>query len=525
MTFFILFSEQPLVRAFGWSLLHFVWQGAIIAVFLALVFKLLRSRSPQLRYMVACSALALMMIAPVITFAYLAIASHAAGHAITYVTAGKNPVIHLRDSFSGTADSWLTEIAASLDRLLPWVLAVWFAGVVFFLARFNVGLMLAERMKSIATEAVPAELQLLFSNLKHRLGITRPVRLANSALVQVPTVIGWLKPVVLIPLGCLTGLSPVQIEAIFAHELAHIQRHDYLVSVGQSFVEAILFYHPAVWWVSKQVRKERENCCDDLAVRACGDSLSYAKALSLLEEYRSTYPVVSLGANGGALVMRIKRLLGYEEAPGIPQFAGMMLLAVVMLAAAFGIEAFAHAQAATNKPSSTPIAGNSQSLPVAYQKWADEDVVWIITPEERARFMSLTSDAERNQFIRQFWQRRDVEASSNGKADFRKTYYQRIAYANQHFNAAGTPGWKTARGRIYIMYGPPDSIDAHLVAVGITKPYELWHYRTIQEYSKPEQAQGDEGFKTKLVTRNDVDMKFVDTCNCGDFQLQHSANE
>ena len=137
-----------------------------------------------------------------------------------------------------------------------------------------------------------------------------------------------------------------------------------------------------------------------------------------------------------------------------------------MLAAAFGIEAFAHAQAATNKPSSTPIAGNSQSLPVAYQKWADEDVVWIITPEERARFMSLTSDAERNQFIRQFWQRRDVEASSNGKADFRKTYYQRIAYANQHFNAAGTPGWKTARGRIYIMYGPPDSIDAHLVAVG-----------------------------------------------------------
>ena len=165
MTFFILFSEQPLVRAFGWSLLHFVWQGAIIAVFLALVLKLLRGRSPQLRYMVACSALALMMIAPVITFAYLAIASHAAGHATTYVTAGKNPVIHLRDSFSGTADSWLTEIVASLDRLLPWVLAVWFAGVVFFLARFNVGLMLAERMKSIATEAVPAELQLLFSNL------------------------------------------------------------------------------------------------------------------------------------------------------------------------------------------------------------------------------------------------------------------------------------------------------------------------------------------------------------------------
>ena len=143
--------------------------------------------------------------------------------------------------------------------------------------------------------------------------------------------------------------------------------------------------------------------------------------------------------------MRIKRLLGYEEAPGIPQFAEMMLLAVVMLAAAFGIEASLTQQAATNRAVEYPIAGNCRSVPVAYQKWADEDVVWIITPEERARFMSLTSDAERNQFIRQFWQRRDVEASSNGKADFRKTYYQRIAYANEHFKATGTPGWKTAR--------------------------------------------------------------------------------
>jgi GWxTD domain-containing protein len=523
MTHFILFSEQSIVRALGWSLVHFVWQGAIIALFLALMLKLLRGRSPQLRYVVACCALGLMIVAPVITFAYLAVTARAIGHAITYAIPGLNPVMSLRQDFSGPADSWLIEFAASLDRSLPWGLTIWFSGVVFFLARFNVGLILAERMKSIATEAAPTDLQVLFHNLKYRLGIERPVRLANSALVQVPTVIGWLKPVVLIPLGCLIGLSPVQIEAIFAHELAHIHRHDYLASVAQSLAEAILFYHPAVWWVSKQMRKERENCCDDLAVSACGDSLSYAKALSILEERRSTYPIVSLGANGGALVMRIRRLLGYEETPRIPQLAGMTLLAVVIFATALGIDAFAHEQAATEKPLTTANAGASESLPVAYRKWVNEDVAWIITPEERAQFLKLTGDTERNQFIRHFWQRRDVQAAGDGKIDFRKIYYQRIAYSNEHFKTVRIPGWKSARGRIYIMYGPPDSIDAHLVASGATKPYEVWHYRTIQEYSEPEQAQGRVGYKTKLVTRNDVDMKFVDTRNCGEFQLQKSA--
>ncbi len=525
MNSLFLFAEQPLVRAFGWSLLHFVWEGAIIAVLLALVLKLLRGRSPQLRYVVACCALGLMMLVPLLTFAYLAIASRAADHAMTYGIPGQGPVITLRNNFSGAADSWLNTFAASIDRSLPWLLAMWFAGVVFFLARFNVGLILAERMKSIATQAAPAELQRIFHNLKHRLGIERTVKLAISALVQVPTLIGWLKPVVLIPVACLTGLSPAQIEAIFAHELAHIRRHDYLVSVAQSLVEAIFFYHPAVWWVSKQVRREREHCCDDLAVRISGDSLGYAKALSLLEEQRSSYPVVSLGANGGALVMRIRRLLGYEEAPAVPQLAGMTLLVVVIFAAGLGIDAFAHAQPATNNSSTAANAAASQSLPVAYQKWVNEDVVWIITPEERAKFMKLSSDTERNQFIRQFWQRRDVQAAGDGKTDFRKTYYQRIAYANEHFVSAGKSGWKTARGRIYIMYGPPDSIDAHLAAAGPTKPYELWHYRTIQEYSKPERAQGGVGSTTTLVTRNDVDMKFVDTCNCGEFELQKTAKE
>jgi TonB family protein len=160
----------------------------------------------------------------------------------------------------------------------------------------------------------------------------------HSALVEAPTVIGWLRPVVLIPASCLTGLSTMQIEAILAHELAHIRRHDYLVSVLQSVIETLLFYHPAVWWVSKQIRRERECCCDELAVAVGGDRLAYARALSLLEERRSFYPEVALGANGGVLKMRIKRLLGCKEDAAVSQFAAFTVLAIlVVVAGSYGL--------------------------------------------------------------------------------------------------------------------------------------------------------------------------------------------
>jgi GWxTD domain-containing protein len=359
----------------------------------------------------------------------------------------------------------------------------------------------------------------VFHDLTRRLGIARTVSLLNSALVQVPTVIGWLRPAVLLPMGCLTGLSTIQIEGIFAHELAHIRRHDYLVSVFQSIVEAVLFYHPLVWWVSKQVRREREDCCDDLAVNISGDSLAYAKALSFLEERRGSLAAVALGANGGVLAMRIKRLLGYEEPPAYSSLTAPTLLAVVVAGAALCIGTFAGAQTSPDNQSSIKNGGDSHSTDAQYQHWVDEDVLWIIAPEERAAFLKLSTGEERDEFIRQFWQRGDAGAPA--RIDVRAEHYRRLAYANQHF-AAGIPGWKTDRGRIYIMYGAPNSIEAY--PDGVPQPYEVWRYREIKEFGPAEQEQGTQNYKTTIVTRKDVDMKFVDACHCGEFQLQPVRN-
>jgi TonB family protein len=317
-------------HAAGWTLLHFLWQGALVAIILACILALLSRRSAHARYLAACAALILMAVLPLITFARIVASEHSAAN--TFPISIPLSISVTGHGIATPPESLLYRIAVALDRSMPTVLAVWLTGVVLLFLRLGIGLIIARRMMYASTQSPPHELLRVFHRLARRIEVTRPVRLLHSALVQVPAVIGWLRPVVLIPLGCLSGLSLLQVEAILAHELAHICRHDYLISVLQSIVEALLFYHPAVWWVSRHIRREREHCCDDLAVQWTGDALSYARALSLLEEHRSVLPAIALGANGGILTMRIKRLLGSKESVDAPQLVALAFLGIVIAA-------------------------------------------------------------------------------------------------------------------------------------------------------------------------------------------------
>jgi len=520
-----------LAHALGWTLLHFCWQGILIAAILSCVLSLLSDRSPQPRYLASCCALLLMAVLPVVTFIRILTASHGATHTITTFI----PLDPATTTHSGTTLSQpiLYRIIQSLDHAMPTILIVWSIGVALLLIRLSIGLIITRHMKSATTQPPPHDLLHTFQQIARRIEVTRPVRLLHSALVQVPTVIGWLRPVVLIPLGCFSGLSSMQIEAILAHELAHIRRHDYLISVLQSIVESLLFYHPAVWWVSQRIRREREHCCDDLAVTITGDPLTYARALSHLEEHRSTLPTLALGANGGTLTMRIKRLLTTTQNPASSQLAALALFGVALTVATICITTAARAQSnqATQLQTSSPVivtenlrsaeplsntvlapaiqplpnpssnsTQSSSAINPQYQAWLDQDVHWNIAPEERAAFLQLTSDAERDHFIEQFWQRRNPVGAAPNTA--REEHYRRIAYANQHFAASPAAGWETDRGRVYIVNGPPNTIDSHPTNGAISHPIESWTYSATPEF-----PQG-------------VELKFVDLCNCGNYQLQ-----
>ena len=170
-----------------------------------------------------------------------------------------------------------------------------------------------------------------------RLGVTPRLRLLESTLVQIPSVVGWIRPAILLPASALACLPPAHLDAILAHELAHIRRRDYLVNLLQCVVETLLFYQPAVWWVSRQMRIEREHCCDDIAASLCADRVTYAAALTSLEELRAETPAFAVGAGGGDLLNRVRRLIEPERAAA-PKWSGgfAMSVALTVLLVAIG---------------------------------------------------------------------------------------------------------------------------------------------------------------------------------------------
>jgi len=200
-----------------------------------------------------------------------------------------------------------------LDGHLAWLVCVWAAGVVMLSLRTAGGWNFAQTLKRHGTRPAEPAWQQVLARLANRMGVARRIALFESTMARVPTVIGWLRPVILLPMSALAGLTPQMMEAILAHELAHIRRHDYLLNMLQTAVETLLFYHPAVWWVGKKIRQERENCCDDLAVAACGDALIYARALTELEQLRAVPFDLAMAATGGSLLARIRRLVGMRQ--------------------------------------------------------------------------------------------------------------------------------------------------------------------------------------------------------------------
>jgi TonB family protein len=292
-----------ITRALSSALLHFVWQGLAISMLFWLALFLLRRRSAQLRYVAACAALAMLVVMPVVT----TIALYEQPTAVRGFTFAAR---------STPAPAATAPSAVKLDWLAlaqTWAVPVWACGVLMFSLRMAWGCAQLAAMRR-AGEAADFQLGAAFADLARRMGVRRPVRLLLSTATDSPSVTGWLRPIVLLPISAIAGLTPDQLEAVLAHELAHVCRHDYLVNLLQMAAETLLFYHPAVWWISARIRHERELCCDDLAVRAASGAIVYARALAALEKMRASRPALALGSTDGPLFFRIRRLvLGNAE--------------------------------------------------------------------------------------------------------------------------------------------------------------------------------------------------------------------
>lgn len=342
MNALILISAQ-VVHRFGWCLVHFIWQGSLVAALLAVLLMLLRKRSANIRYLVCFGALLLMALSPVLTYwaqsdftvTHVAVPLAKTGSPSTPLSAAAS-ASNVRHGVEAIATSSMKVQASNLIEIaLPWLCMAWTVGVLILALR-NVAAWFCVR-GVLHCETLEPEGRWIRSidTLRRSLGIPRAVRLLESARATVPMAAGILKPVVLLPTAVIAGLTPSQVEAILAHELAHIRRHDYLANLVQVAIETLLFYHPAVWWVSRRVREERENCCDDLAVHATGGTMQYARALATLAQLVAPPPELAVTATQG-LLRRIQRLVGLPEKRSFglaPLFAGLSVVLVLLCSA------------------------------------------------------------------------------------------------------------------------------------------------------------------------------------------------
>src|SRR5256714_2083992 len=320
MTNLLNWISPEVLRTLGWTLLHFIWQGAGLAALFAVATAV--CRSAPARYALAVSALVLMMVSPVITFTWLRVQSNpdvrtGAGGASTWAGTFTRNAIALSSSLAPVAESRSIQPSAML-----WLVEAWFLGVLLLSLRTAGGLFVIERMRQKEVKPVGRELYERCLALERAMGLDRVIQYCECHGLDAPAVLGWFRPVVLLPVRALTGLTEQQIEAVIAHELAHIRRLDCFVNLFQMAAETLLFYHPAVWWVSQGIRAERESWWDDEAISLCGDAVNHARALTLMEEWR-TAPRLMMAANRGRLAQRVLRVLAWDGARGRTRVAGL----------------------------------------------------------------------------------------------------------------------------------------------------------------------------------------------------------
>ena len=348
MTLLSQWLSPAVVSAFGWTLIHFLWQGLALAVLLRAGLTCLKT--PITRYGAAVLTLAAMTLAPLVTFGLIyqdprtELALPAIGSSVARSPAAHQAIDAARSLVTSQAAAPAASIANWLEtgdvsRVFVWF---WAIGVLSFSLRSLGGWLLVRELRRTCDTQIAPVLLLTCRRLQQHLGIGCVVRFCSSSSLTVPAVVGWFRPVVMLPLSALSGLTAEQLEAVIAHELAHIKRFDAFVNLFQIGLETLLFYHPAVWWVSRSIRDEREHCCDDVAVGVVGNPLDYARALTLMEEWRSL-PDFALAVNGRPLRTRIERLLGIRSVTAtagggwtLGSVAAMALLGTAGLVAASG---------------------------------------------------------------------------------------------------------------------------------------------------------------------------------------------
>ncbi len=345
-------SLPPIAEVLGWTLIHTLWQGMLIGLVVELIRRQLPTRASKARYALAFSALNLLLILAVITFLLQDWPAQTVSPLAD--TGASSPILQT----SGTVNTTSIDSGSDLSEWVPFLTPLWLVGYLLLLLRFFVGRLSLLGLRLQATEILDPEWTTRFARLSDRLAIRRRVRLMASPFSSVPITFGWIKPVILLPIGLINHLSPQEVEAILIHELAHIQRRDYLWNTWQQCLECLFYYHPLTWWLSRQITDEREHLCDEITLQQDANALTYAKALLHIQEWHTLPRHAALAATGrkDALLHRIQRIIDHSVNPDTMQRKWLIPMLMTIPAIAIALMAWI--------PSAEGISDGSPESPI-----------------------------------------------------------------------------------------------------------------------------------------------------------------
>lgn len=312
-----LFSDA-FIFSFGWTLIHSLWHGAVISLITLLILYFMRNQRSSVRYNFTVLSMLIIVLLSIWTFISFY------GHYSSLVSSGNS-------SLSGTSDQgmfnlydilWFNLLPGILKanliyftEHLPLFIVLWFIAVLFLSIKYTGAYIYSQRLKHNRIKPAKAYWIDKLAFFSSKMNLKKRIQLLESALVKVPVVIGYFKPVIIVPLGLFSGIPQQQIEAILIHELAHIKRNDYLVKLLQTIVEILFFFNPFIWWISSIINKEREHCCDDLAISITKDNISFVRALAGLCELEAggTSAALAFGKSNNQIIKRMERVMNKNE--------------------------------------------------------------------------------------------------------------------------------------------------------------------------------------------------------------------
>jgi len=322
------------LNAIGKTLFHSLWIGVLLSLLTALVMLATRKLSASLRYQLLTCCLCLFMLAMGYVF-YQELTKDSLAQTQVVSTNQQNItiVVGVKISNATQVSSPLTNLMEFWNNYSSQIVMIWFLIICTKSIHLVLGLNTIFYLKHTQVFKTGKIWEDRLETLAKQFGISQKVSIVQSGIAKVPMVIGHFKPIILIPLGLINGLALAEVEAILAHELAHIKRRDYLVNLLQSFIEVIFFFNPAVLWVSKLIKTERENCCDDLALNCVADKKNYISALLSCQEFQQNTPTYAMALSGknGQLLNRVSRML-YNNKSALNKVEKTVLTLAMVLA-------------------------------------------------------------------------------------------------------------------------------------------------------------------------------------------------